>query len=84
MKRIKDNEINACLDWLGEMKLRKGVNPNHTSYWYKHQVEKQSKLYISEAKFIEAVKLTGYTYQTSGNGKSILVNLSEKNFKKTK
>ena len=78
MTKIKNIEVQKCIEWISLQKGRKTINKNHTSYHYKHLVEKWSGVYISDDSFIEAIKLTGIPYKESGVGNNIWVALSEK------
>ena len=47
-------EILLCRDWLKNVPLRKTINPERSSYGYKHDVENWSGTYVCNGAFIIA------------------------------
>lgn len=80
---MKDNnklEVKKCSEWLALQTLIKTVNTRHSSYAYKHMVERWSNIYISEESFLDAVKKLGIPHKNYKG--SIYLSLSEKTLKK--
>lgn len=74
-----ENQILLCLEWLDLQQTTATMNQKHTSYSYKHIVEKWAGRYISEDAFIEAVKIRNLPFKRAPfTDKNIMVGLSEK------
>ena len=76
-------EITKCSEWVMLQTVIKTLNPWHTSYAYKHMVERWSGIYISNESFKEAVKKIGIKYKYDSTGVNMLLPLSERTLKKT-
>ncbi|MHB8651761.1 MAG: hypothetical protein ACYC8S_01360 [Minisyncoccota bacterium] len=76
-------EIKKCTEWLKLQTMIKTLNPWHTSYAYKHMVERWGGIYVSHDSFKEAVKKMGIKYKHNNTGVNMLLPLSEKTLKKT-
>jgi hypothetical protein len=81
-------QVRLCLDWLEYMAPTSRTNKNHTSYGYKHAVERYVRQqtahlasfdnYIPNTAFIIAAIFAGYQPQGTGNP---YFRLSEKHYK---
>lgn len=77
---MNEEEIALCIEWLNLQEKNKHPNIHHSSYGYKHVVEKWADTYISNDSFIEAVKRLGIKYEWI-NELNIAVALSERTVK---
>lgn len=74
-----EQQILLCLEWLDKQEVTKTINYRHTSYDYKHIVERWADTYISEDSFIEAVRMRGIeSKRVPFTDKAIQLPLSEK------
>jgi hypothetical protein len=81
INNIRDNEVKACIEWLRLQKERKTINTNHSSYGYKHIVEKWYGDYISNDSFKEAVRILGIKSKEIHD--NIYIAISEKTVRNT-
>ncbi len=78
-----NQQVYLCRKWLRLQKQTKNVNKRHSSYGYKHIVEKWAGDYISNDAFIEAVKKENIKYeQIPTSPQNIWVALSERTIEK--
>lgn len=66
--------------WLADKPRVKNINPRHTSYGYKHWVEKDIGEYVANGQFIAAAIHCGLKYKI--DDVNVQFNLSEKPFKR--
>jgi hypothetical protein len=82
MDKIEDQK-QKCIEWITLQKVTKTFNDAHTSYAYKHMVERWSGTYITEASFREAVKILQIRYKVNSLG-NFLMPFSELILKRTR
>lgn len=73
-------EVEKCIEWLERQVEIKTWNMRHSSYSYKHMIERWCNMYISEDSFKEAVKVFKLEYKEMGS--HFYIKISEKRLKK--
>lgn len=80
-------EVAACADWIKEQRPIKSLNRRHSSYGYKHKVERWIRgrgghLYVANGSFIAAAIGMGFKFQLSHPGSpNCFFNFSERSVK---
>jgi hypothetical protein len=75
-------EIGAAMWWLGEVTPeRKGFNPSHSTYGYKHDAERYMGGYIANGSLIAAAMIMGLSVRQLSGSLNGEMKLSEKRLK---
>lgn len=70
-------QCTLCCDWLADKQATKSINPKHSSYGYKHMVERAMKEYVSNGAFIAAAIHCGFPYRINDTP-NVAFGISEK------
>jgi hypothetical protein len=72
-------QFETCKRWLNNVSRIKTFNSKHTSYGYKHMVERWANRYVSNGAFIAAAIALGIPIRRSyGKSPNVILPLSEK------
>lgn len=78
-------QFSACKNWLNKVVKIRSFNRNHTSYRYKHMVERWADLYVSNGAFIAAaIALDFPIKRTHSKSPNVFLPISNKSVKEMK
>ena len=79
MNSLSKDQQMELVDYINtHFSKRKTINPNHTSYWYKHFLESRIGFYISNEDCIKAFIDCGFKGANVRNSPNMKFNISEK------